>query len=951
MNNITGRTKEKNHLFRAFDQAKDERGQIILVAGEAGVGKTALAEETLARSGLRYYTARCSKISSVPYGPVITILRNCLSESKKKTIDCGGLTKYLPLVLPELGEQKFEADAETLKEAIISALLSLAEKPTAFFIDDIQWIDESTLELLISLSDKVNSKSVVVVCTYSSDEITKDHPVKKLRNELRRRRKLNELSIEPLSFDETERLINSILNAEADEELVRKIYDRTKGIPLFIEEIVNSLVEEFLLKVTLEKVYLADNAEISIPENLKDTVLHQLKNLSAAAINKLEAASVAGFEFEPALIVKLTGNEEGFDELFDRKFLTELNPDMFSFRHFIIYEVVNDQVGWSRKKALHRQIAEYLERKNGYPDSIAGHWLAAGIKEKARRQYLISAEHSCTIHAYGDAARSAFKSLKTWTDRSYDDLRIKTLHLYAHCSQLTGNLIEAEKSLNEIIQNSELIDNTLLGNSYRQIANVYALQGNIELSIAYRLKAADIFEQSENLIESASELLIAAGKYTALLKLDLAYQTAIKSAEQADRIYRKDIGTQARALAGNILAMQGKFEEGKNIVQEALSDAISNDLSDAASIIYRRLASTMEFASDYSSAREAYYSAYNFCLNEGKEVSAQICLGCMSYTLFQTGEWKRSIEICDDLIQNKNTPEGSLLIGYGMKGIISALRGETKKAIRNLNTCIELSNKQQILYGYMYGLWGMTIISDFENDVSKAAQHYKSLIELWKRTQDRHDIILFLIWGVFFFSRNNLMSELNLCTEMLSEISSITGNQEALAGFAYAIGENALQKGENDKALEQFNYSLELVKKMQMPFLQMIIQFRLGVLYLLTDDFINAKKSFFSAQSISKNLGTRPFSVWIDEQLIQAGISTVESRKGDSIARIHNASLTRRQLEILELIVHGLTNKEIADKLFLSTRTVDMHVSHILERLNCRTRIEAINKARELEII
>ncbi|MFO7524298.1 MAG: LuxR C-terminal-related transcriptional regulator, partial [Ignavibacteriaceae bacterium] len=871
--------------------------------------------------------------------------------SKVKTIDCGGLTIYLPIVLPELGEQTAEADAETLKEAIISALFSLAKKPTAIFIDDIQWADDATIDMLTTLSDRIVSKSIIIVCTFISDEITRKHNVKKFRNELRRRRKLIELNVEPMNYEETKQLISSLLNGEPDNNLVEKIYNNTHGLPLFIEELVHSLIDEYLLKVGPDKISLADNANITIPENLKDAVLNQLNTLSPEARNKLEAASVAGFEFNPDLVIKLTGHELGFDELFERNLIKELEPGLFSFRHTIICEVIKEQVIWSRRRSLHSEIAEYLENINSHPDIIAEHWLSANEIENARKQFLISAERSIKIHAYSDAVRSAGSALRIWIEGIEEQERIKTLIMYAQCSQFSGDLNESVKALLEVTTSNYVTDNNQLGEVYRLLASVYALMGKMELSIEARLKAADNFMLEENLINSASELLIAAGKYTALLQLNLAYDAAIKSSEQAEAANRRDISTKAKALAGNILAMQGKFEEGKAIVQDSLSEAISNDLPDAASIIYRRLASTMEFASDYSSAQEAYYSAYNYCMNEGQEISAQICLGCMSYTLFQTGEWKKSLEISDEVINNKNTPEGSRLIGYGIKGIICALRGEIKKAIKYLNRSIEISLKQKIVSGELFGVWGQAIISEAEADVIKTARHYNTIIELWKKTQDKHDIILILIWAANFFSQNSFIRELTFCKEALASIASSTGNAEALTGLSFSLGEDAMMNNNISLALEHYNQALVHIAKLQMPLLQMRILYRLGTAHLNNGEKLNAGKHLLASQSISRNLGTRPFSSKVEALLIQTGIKPEEGRKNNSEERLAQAGLTRRQSEILELITEGLTNKEIADKLFLSTRTVDMHVSNILQRLNCNSRTEAIRKASALNLV
>jgi predicted ATPase/DNA-binding CsgD family transcriptional regulator len=950
LNNIIGRTKEKNYIFNALDGTKAGRGQIILISGEAGIGKTSLVEETLSHSELKIYIARCNNSSAPAYGPLINILRNCMNQSNDK-LDCGGLTKYLPLILPELGDTNIETDAETIKETFISAFLNMAKNPTAIFIDDIQWIDDASIELLTAISDRITSKSLIIICSYIDSEITRYHLVKKFKNELRRRRKLNEIHLEPLNRDETGLVISALLKSEPDESLIDNIFSITQGLPLFVEELIYSLEHDHLLTYENEKVALVPNAEIKISENLKDAVINQLNNISPEARGKLEIASVVGIEFNPEIIIKLSGSEAGFDELFEKNLIKEIKPDYFSFNHSVKREVIKDHVIWSRRKALHGEIAQYLELKNANPQLIAEHWFSAGEPDEAKKHLLLSADLSSKVFAYSDAARSLHKALSFWSADNESELRIKTLLKYAQYSHLSGNLNESIKAIKEIIESSSLSDKKLLGKSYRLLATVYSVLGNIELSVQARLKSAEAFYQSDNLVDSASELLVAAGKYTALLKLDLAYDMATNSALQAEQVNRKDISTQAKALAGNILAMQGKFEEGKSTVQDALSEAVKNNLSDAASMIYRRLASTMEFASDYSSAREAYYSAYNFCISEGKQVSAQICLGCMSYTLFQTGEWKRSLEICDDVIKNINTPVGSILVGYGMKGIIFALRGETKKAIKNLNKCTQLANKEKVLTGEMYTLWGNAIISEYEKNINKTADYYRSILDFWKKTEDKHDIILILIWGASFYSRFKFKEELTRCTEILSDIASQTGNTEAVAGLAFALGENFILNDDYEQAVRQYKRSLEFIDRLQVPLLQMLLNFRIGQAVFSNQDEITGRKYFFNALSISKNLAVRPFTSLIEETLFKSGTRPEESRKSDSEERSSNAGLTRRQLEILVLIAEGFTNKEIADKLFLSTRTVDMHVSHILERLNCRTRIDAINKAKEAEII
>jgi DNA-binding CsgD family transcriptional regulator len=397
--------------------------------------------------------------------------------------------------------------------------------------------------------------------------------------------------------------------------------------------------------------------------------------------------------------------------------------------------------------------------------------------------------------------------------------------------------------------------------------------------------------------------------------------------------------------------MQGKFEEGKKVAQNAFSIAIKNNLTEAASIIYRRLASTFEYASDYGSARDTYYSAYDFCISEGKEVSAQICLSCMSYTLFQTGEWKKSLEVCKDVISNENTPEGSITVGFFMMGLIYGFRGEIKKAHKNLNISLNNTKKSDVAVATMFALWGLAIVDDYESNTLSAREKYESIFTFWEKTQDRHDVIIIFMWASNFFSENNMEKEITKCSEALASIVSDTGNPEAMAALVFALGEKAFSNNEFENAVEQFLSALSHLEKLEIPLEVMLIKFRLAVTYKYKDENDNAIKYLNDAYRISKNLGARPFSSKIEIELEKIGINKKESRKENSEERKGRAGLTNRQFEILKLLSQGLTNKEIGEKLFLSTRTVEMHVSHIFERFNCRSRVEAINKAKELALI
>jgi len=950
--NIVGRTKEKNELLRLCDLTREGRGAICLISGEAGIGKSRLVENVLSHSGLKIFVSRLSDGVNPPYSCVTKILRTFLSETKSSKINCGPLEKYLPAILPELGEAPTDVDGETIKETMLAALLYIvSKKPAVFFFDDIQWSDSATIDLLNELGDRIKSEGILVICAYRNDEIAGETLVRKLRNNLRRKRVLSEINIEALTYEQTVTFISELTNEKLSKAVADKIYHHTNGLPLFTEEIVLSLLNKKLLSEKNGVLDFVDvDNSIPIPDSIKDTIINQTDDISDTARDKLEIASVAGLEFNIDLLIEISGNEDGIDELFNRNFLIESDKNFCRFKNVLIRETIRNEIAWSRRRSLHRKIASYLEKQNTYPGIIAEHWLQANEPGKARKQLINTVEQSCKIYAFDDAATAANKALENWPDNEDEEQRIELLNRYAQCKHMSGDLNEAIRALKEITENPDLkISDKLKAEAFRFLATLYGLKGSGNQSAEAREEAAKYFKFQGMLSESSAELLVAAAKYTTILLLDKAYEVANQAVRLAEESGRMDVKSESLGLLGNIMAMQGKFEDGKQVTQDALSFAIKNNLTDAASVIYRRLASTMEYASDYSSARETYYTAYDYCINEGKDVSAQICLGCMSYTLFQTGEWKRSLEICSEVINNKNTPEGSSLVGLGMMGIIQAFRGENKKAEKNLKMALDKSRILNITAAELIILTGLAIYNDFSDKSEESKENYISILNLWQKSQDRHDVILSFIWASYFFSNNSDEKELSKLTEALASIASQTGNPEALTGLSFALGERAMLNKEYGNAIEQYNRSAVHLTKLEVPLISMLVDFRKGCGYIGLKDKENALKYLNSSYRISKNLGTRPFSVRIEEKLSLLGVKGKETRKEDSSERKTKLGLTRRQTEILSLISDGLTNKEISEKLFLSTRTVDMHVSHILERLNCRSRIEAINKVRDMK--
>jgi ATP/maltotriose-dependent transcriptional regulator MalT len=385
-------------------------------------------------------------------------------------------------------------------------------------------------------------------------------------------------------------------------------------------------------------------------------------------------------------------------------------------------------------------------------------------------------------------------------------------------------------------------------------------------------------------------------------------------------------------------------------VHEALSLALEHNLTDAASEVYRRLGSVHEYASDYAGARDAYATAIDYCRTRGLDEAEHTCLGCVSYIVLRTGEWKRALEVCREIADQDDDP-GARAIADSVTGIIRAHRGETRRARRLLQSSLEASRRFNVAVMELVNLYGLAVVSEYEGDAPATSRWYRLLIDRWRTTQERHDVIPWMCWGATFFAGQEAEAEVTECAEVLASIASHSGNPEAMAGLAYVLGEAALLRDRADEAIEKFQQSLSHIEKLEVPLEHSLTQYRLGTALARAGRRDDAVAQESAAYRIARKLGARPLAGRIAEALAGLGERIEEGRHPEETARRRRGGLTRRQVEIVRLIATGLTNKEIAHDLYLSPRTVDMHVSNILDRLDCRSRTEASQRARDLGII
>jgi DNA-binding NarL/FixJ family response regulator len=950
---LIGREREQAQLAAWAAEALAGHGALVLVAGEAGVGKTTLARRVLGGSGLAVLEGVGVQGGTSAFGPVVEVLRSLLRVEGSGPLVEGPLAGHLALLLPELGPPAAEGDRATLFEAIRQALATIAaRRPAALFLDDLQWADDATVELLAALARSLDAQPLLICGAFRSDELPRGHPIRRLRSELRRAGRLRQLTLEPLGAEATAVLLERALGSAAGPSLHRAVFDRADGVPFFVGELASALAASGRLEAGPSGLELLEGEDVPLPDSVRDAVLLRAAGLSDDARAAVMAAAVAGQTFDPELVTAVAGLPEWPEELLRRGIVTEAGPGRMAFRHALVRDAFYGEVPWTRKMALHRAVAQRLEATHAAPLVVAEHWALGRRPDQAREALLGAAEAFCAVHAYRDAAQTTRRALELWPEEGEEPGRLDALERLAGCAELAGDLAEAATTWREVADGRRRADDPAhLGAALRRLAAALELQGRWPEALASREQAAVAFTAAGLEAEAAAERLASAihlrsaGSFRAALSL---LETAGRQARAAGRV---DLQARILGQEGNIRARMGQGHDAVELVRAALAMALDHGLTGPAAEIYQRLADALEHTGDYPAAKEAYDEAFGFCSANAMEPTAQLCLGCLTAVLRQTGDWERAVALCRQVIASAEATLHARTVATGMLGSILGHRGQTRRARPLLLESLTLARRIELAPMEMYATWGLAIVDQADGATESAAGHCWSVVERWQQTEDRHYAIPALRWATTFFAESGDAAGARTCAASLAQLATDAGQDEAMSALAHALGETALLDGSPEQAADQFARALALLQNLDLPFDRSESQRRAAAALIALGRREEAVEHLVAAHRTARRLGARPLVARLTGTLAVLG-ERAERRLGrGAVAQAANGGLTRREVEVVRLVAMGHTNREIARELFLSPRTVEMHVGSILAKLDCRSRADAARRVSELGLL
>ena len=426
---FVGREAELVKLDAALEDALAGQGRLVLVAGEAGIGKTRIAEQLVARAQARAARAvwgRCFEAEGTPaYWPWIQLLR-AYAATRPATalraelgIGASEVAQLLPEVaaaMPDL-EPPPSLDPETARFRLFDAVATLLRRGArdtglVVVLDDLHWADRSSLLLLEFVARDLAQARLLLVGTYRDVEVSRHHPLNDTLAELIRQPVTSRLVLRGLSEAEVARCIAAVAGSEPAPEVVAAVHSQSEGNPFFVGEIARLLMSE-------DRLRGKGHPDLTVPEGVREVIDRRLNRLTESCNRLLAVAAVEGRDFDLNVVSEVAGLPvshvmETLDEAVDARLVTETKsgPGRYRFAHALVREVVYAGLRVTQRARLHHLVGEAIERQ-AQPDldvrlpELAHHFLQAtaiGDADKAVDYVTRAGQLALDLLAYEEAA-------------------------------------------------------------------------------------------------------------------------------------------------------------------------------------------------------------------------------------------------------------------------------------------------------------------------------------------------------------------------------------------------------------------------------------------------------------------------------------------------------------------------------------------------------------------
>ena len=600
-----------------------DQPHMALIQGEAGIGKTYLAETFLRwarRQGVKTLKTRSYPTAGeLAYTPVAELLRSESICPKLGSLEKNWLVE-LSRLLPEIKKEHPDLpepealdenwQRQRLFEAAAHALF-LGEQNLAILLDDLQWCDRETLSWLAYLLKFPSPGQLLVLGTIRTEDLSTEGRLPVLLGELRRVGGLTEIDLEPLNPEQTSTLATDLWGDVLDRSITERLYRETEGNPLFVTEVVRS-------------GYLVDQpgGPKTLPPKIQAVIETRLNALSADARELATIAAVTGRDFNYELLLTAAGAPEdqvlqSLDELWGRRVIREEGSGGYNFSHDKFREVIYQGLSSHRRINYHKKIALAIEESSRddldrAASQLAHHYQLAGDPEKAIDYLLLAGDRARTLFA-GEDAIEYYRRASELLPPQIDPRAIQIYHgwgsallnlaCYGEALEIYQKMIQAAQSLGDACRTAQ---------AWLDLGKVRDRLGEHGAALGCAETARDLVRNSECEIENAEAVLLIGQSFHRLGRAKEAEEHIIQSLELCVKGKDPFMTGRCLSLLGLIKDDLGEYQMAQEYKQQALEifENLEGILAQEwVGTINNNLANTANLQGDYPRAVRLYNKA------------------------------------------------------------------------------------------------------------------------------------------------------------------------------------------------------------------------------------------------------------------------------------------------------------------------------------------------------
>jgi DNA-binding CsgD family transcriptional regulator/tetratricopeptide (TPR) repeat protein len=1024
---FVARSDDLARLRAAHAEALASRTRTVLLGGEAGVGKSRLVEafsaQAVEQGGLAAIAGSpANPEGDLPFALIVGLIRavgRAIGPAEAETV-IGPAGPALQMMLQGSGGPAGGAAVggrTGLFEAVLGMVERLAESRAGaiLVLEDLQWADRSSRELLSYLAHSLRDVGILIIGTYRSDELPPGHPLRVQLAELDRSSRVERWELRRLTPDEVRQLLESVRGAAVPDALAARVAARSDGNAYYAEELARSMAD----------------GQDELPVTLRDILRARIAGLPPGVDQLLRLCAVAGRRWDQRLIELMVdaGPAELGAVLRDaagRGLLVlerEGDRELVAFRQTLVWETVYEDLVGSERRRLHAVIANTLEAHReliaGPPaiveGEIARHWLGAGLPVPARAALVRAGRAAEAAFAFPEAALAYDQSLALWdaadqvsndgapvahqlgfqadrTDRGSEPDHglpagratvpdwADVVRRAAEAHSLSGNAGRAVELIERLFAASAT---GTAATDWLRLGRYVGETGELERSLSAYRRASELAADDRRLVAriaaSRAGALIGAGRYR---EARMAAEEAISAAHEAGS---DSILQSGRQMLGVALSMEGDLDAGLAELAEARRLAATADHASVVMPRPSRIHDVVREAASYAlvmeragrptevalTAREGVHLARQYGVED--TLGAQLALVATRHA-FLTGAWDVADRDSRGLLEQPRDRatdarlqllRAQLAVGRGAFDDAAAhleLAAPTIARLADPSLSAELAATNAEL-----AIW--------RRQLMLARQTVEDAIRALDQAEDRVPIITLAALGLraeadlaeLARARRAvpeaaesarvgaaLRAEVVALTRRLGD-RTVASPRELRVMSAVAEAEWTRLDGRSDP--DAWDIAVARAVDVREPWTAAYAGWRAAEARLASrDGRERAERALASAFRSATELAA---TALLDEiaglarraRIDLGGRDTVEGAPPAPPSARDTLGLSERELEVLGLVAEGYTNRRIAEALFITEKTASHHVSNVIGKLGVSTRVEAAALAHRLGLL